>query len=162
MLACHELEIGVLNKLLSKSLGKPAGANWPGALAVVHRRGKVADLCQPSEGAFDYPATGKPHAAAHGFDQLDDFQLDALLGGSRGGLLAGMALIHVGRPPTSLCRVLDLYRQFANLGAFPCVGRGHQQGQEVPEMNRSQILNTLPAKTRRNHHCWCALHCSML
>src|SRR5579871_841342 len=58
--------------------------------------GQPAKASHPAKGALNDPAAGQQDKAALGVGQFDDLKLDALLSGSVGRLVAGIALVNKG------------------------------------------------------------------
>ena len=57
---------------------------------------EAAEARGPGERALNDPAPGQQDEALPGLGQLDDLELDAVLGGGLGGLLAAIALVGEG------------------------------------------------------------------
>lgn len=59
--------------------------------------GQAAEAGGPGEAAFDHPAAGQQHETAFGLAVFDYFLLNAVSGRRLSGILAGVALVYIGR-----------------------------------------------------------------
>ncbi len=92
---------------------------------------KPAEARGPGEVALDDPATRQQHKAALGLGQLDDFEPDAMGGGICCGLLAGVALVHIGHLHVLASGLLHGSRQRGDLGTVLFVGRRDEEREQV-------------------------------
>ena len=106
----------------------------------------------PGEVALDDPATRQQDEAVLGLGQLDDLELDAVGRGVRRRLVARVPLVDVGQLHVLAGGLLHRRRQGGDLGAILRVGRGDDQGQQVPErvnsgMHRRALAPRVPVVT---------------
>jgi len=87
----------------------------------------------PGEITLHHPALGQENKAALGLGQLDDRQLDAVLGRRCRWLLPGVALVHIRQFHVLAGDGLDPRRQLLDLRPLLLIGGCDQQRQQMPE-----------------------------
>src|SRR5262249_48775092 len=87
----------------------------------------------PAEGALHDPTARQQDETLLGLGQLDDNQLNTLLGSRLLWLMAGIALVNKGNLNVLTCDLLNLVCQLSHLGAVSFIGRGQVQSQQMAQ-----------------------------
>lgn len=108
----------------------PIGQGLRQSFIIMCQTGKTR---RPAEAPLHHPTARQRHEAPLGGRQLDHFELDAVLGGRRGGLLARVTLIEIGDLDRLTRLGLHTPGEFSDLSAVLFIGRTHAQGEQVPQ-----------------------------
>src|SRR5262245_42296919 len=92
-----------------------------------------AAASSPGKAALNDPTAGQQDKAQLGFWELDDFQLNAMLGRILGWLVAGVALVDKSQFYRLTGEGLNLLGQLLNLGTLWLIGWRDKQGQQMTQ-----------------------------